>query len=56
MINDKEAGVSCNNCGNETKVYNRKDACKLEDELIWHDGDPVCPQCCHKVWFEDYLD
>lgn len=57
MINDKEAGIHCDECGYEKKVYTPEDSSKLNRSLAWADtGNPICPECGVDADFEDYID
>lgn len=55
-IGDKQAGISCPNCGHEVVVETEAERKKLENKIYWDEGDPTCPECSHRVWFENYLD
>lgn len=56
MIEDKQAGICCKECGYEVVVTTKESMVRLSQDLLWVDGDPICPECGNCVWFEDYLE
>ena len=57
MLNDKEAGIDCINCGHKEVVKTEDQVLILKTNLEWGDfGDPFCPVCGDLVTFEHYLD
>lgn len=55
MIQDNQAGISCDNCGFEKKVLTAEEADKLEGSFTWVGGNPLCPNCGAQCMYEDYI-
>lgn len=56
MINDGEAGISCDNCWFEIVITSRESILWLESQLEFtKNGDPICPGCGDSVLYEDFI-
>ena len=56
MIEVNQAGFSCSFCGFSEVVETKGESDELVKKLTWKDGDPLCPECKNKCWFENYID
>lgn len=57
MIDNGEAGISCEDCGFEVKITTGMEDHFLSSALAWtENGNPVCPSCSAETDFHSYLE